>query len=148
MAATAWLFDNFPHAMWHGLHTDIQSTAVLKIMLLTAVPAQSAVNKAAVVGDEVASGGGYTTGGATIASKTATLSSHTTSFGWANVTWSASTITAKAAVIYDDTSTDDNLIACVNLNGGANVSSTAGDFTISWTAVSNVTFNTVVATAA
>ena len=147
MAATAWLFDNFPHALFHGLHTDIQSTAVLKCMLLTAVPAQSSTIKADIVADEHANSGNYTTGGATIASKTATLSSHTTSFGWANVTWSAATISAKAAVIYDDTSAADNLIMCINLNGGASVSSTSGDFTISWTAVSNVAFTSVVATA-
>lgn len=144
MAATAWLFDNTPHTGWVEGALNGLLTGTYKIALLTAVPAQSAANWAAISGTEV-SGTGYTAGGATLGTKTCTVSGHVTSSGWANVTWSSSTITAKAAVVYDSVSGE--LLMCVNLNAGADVSSVAGDFTISWTSVSNVAFTVTVATA-
>jgi len=144
MAATAWLFDNAPHTAWiEGTSTYLSST--YKCALLTAVPAQSAANWAAISSTEIAASGNYSSGGATLASKTATLAGHITSVGWANVVWTSSTLTAKAAVIYN--SGTGELYSCVNLNGGTDVSSTAGDYTISWTGVSNIGFTVTVATA-
>jgi hypothetical protein len=80
---------------------------------------------------EVANGGGYTTGG-----KTLTVSqiptdggSGTTAFiSFANVTWSAATITARGALIYN--STDDTAVAVLDF--GSDKTSTAGDFTINF----------------
>jgi hypothetical protein len=143
MAATAWLFDNTPHTHWIEGNSSFLS-ATHKCALLNAVPAQSAANWAAISSTEI-TGTNYVAGGATLASKTCTLSGHVTSTGWANVTWTSTTQTAKAAVIYD--SSTGELVMCVNLNAGADVSSTAGDFTISWTSVSNIAFTVTVATA-
>ncbi|XUX01209.1 MAG: hypothetical protein TUN42_04265 [Dehalogenimonas sp.] len=144
MAATAWLFDNAPHTAWIEGNSSFLS-GTYKCALLTSVPAQSAANWAAISATEHGATGNYSAGGATLASKTCTVTGHVTSTGWANVTWSSATITAKAAVIYN--SGTGELYMCVNLNGGADVSSTAGDFTISWTGVSNVAFTVTVATA-
>ena len=143
-AASAWLFDNTPHTNWIEGNCSFLS-GTYKCALLTAVPAQSAANWAAISGTEISASGNYSAGGATLASKTCTVSSHITSTGWANITWSSSSLTAKAAVIYN--SGTGELISCVNLNAGADVSSTSGDFTISWTSVSNVGFTVTVATA-
>jgi len=81
-------------------------------------------------GNEV-SGTGYTAGGAALTSVTLTGSSGTITFDAADVSWTSSTINdARAAVIYDDTLTNDPLIALVNF--GSDYSSANGTFTITW----------------
>lgn len=83
-------------------------------------------------GNEV-SGTGYTSGGATLTSTTFTGSSGSTTFDAADVSWSTSTITnAKGALIYADALAGNNAIVLVNL--GADYSTSAGQFLISWSA--------------
>ena len=78
---------------------------------------------------EVASGGGYTTGGKTLAA-TWTQSTGTITFDVDDQAWTASTITAKYAVIYAN-NTNDDLLCVVDLDtGGGSVSTTAGTLTI------------------
>lgn len=89
-----------------------------------------------VVANEV-SGTGYTAGGATLGSKTATYTSGTnvTAFDAADVSWTTSTITARYAVIYDDTpgtNATKPLIAYVDF--GSDQSSSAGTFSVVWNA--------------
>ena len=77
--------------------------------------------------NEVVSGGGYTTGGNTLVVTQVPTSSGTTAFiDFADTTWSAATITARGALIYN--STDDTAVAVLDF--GADKISTAGDFTI------------------
>jgi hypothetical protein len=79
--------------------------------------------------NEVASGGGYTTGGNTlVVSQIPTNGgSGTTAYiDFADTTWSAATITARGALIYN--STDDTAVAALDF--GSDKTSTAGDFTI------------------
>jgi hypothetical protein len=79
--------------------------------------------------NQVASGGGYTTGGNTlVVSQIPTDGgSGTTAFiDFADTTWSAATITARGALIYN--STDDTAVAVLDF--GSDKTSTAGDFTI------------------
>jgi len=79
------------------------------------------------------SGTGYTAGGAALTSVTLTGSSGTITFDAADVSWTTSTISsARAAVVYDDTLAGDKLIALVDF--GADYSSSAGTFTITWNA--------------
>jgi hypothetical protein len=76
---------------------------------------------------EVANGGGYTTGGNTLTVSQIPTSSGTTAFiDFADTTWSAATITARGALIYN--STDDTSVAVLDF--GSDKTSTAGDFTI------------------
>ncbi len=80
-------------------------------------------------------GTGYTAGGATLGTKTVTQSTTTHTFDAADTVWTTSTITARYAIIYDSTpgtAATNPLIAYVDF--GADVSSTAGDFTIAWNA--------------
>jgi len=78
---------------------------------------------------EVANGNGYTTGGETL-----TVSQIPTDGGsgtvafidFADVTWSAATITARGALIYN--STDDTAVAVLDF--GSDKTSTSGDFTV------------------
>lgn len=80
-------------------------------------------------------GTGYTAGGATLTSVTwaYTSGTNTWKFDAADTSWASSTITARYAIIYVDTagaSSTDPLIAYVDF--GADVSTTAGTFTITW----------------
>lgn len=52
-------------------------------------------------GDEVASGGGYTTGGATLVNVTPVLSGTTAYTNFGTITWSAVTLTASGILIYN-----------------------------------------------
>jgi hypothetical protein len=80
---------------------------------------------------EVANGGGYTTGGNTLTVSQVPTDggSGTTAFiSFANTTWTAATITARGALIYN--STDDTAVAVLDF--GSDKISTAGDFTINF----------------
>lgn len=86
---------------------------------------------------EVANGNGYTTGGATIGNTTVSYNSgtNTTTFDGDDVSWPASTITARYAVIYDSTpgsASTNPLIAYVDF--GSDQSSSSGTFSITWSA--------------
>lgn len=90
-----------------------------------------------VVANEVAATGGYTAGGITLANKAITYDSGTNviKLDADDVTWSASTITARYAVVYDDTPATNAtkpLIGYVDF--GSDQSSSSGNFTITWDA--------------
>lgn len=87
-----------------------------------------------VVANQV-TGTGYTTGGITLTSKTSTYdgTNNVIVLDAADVTWSSSTITARYAVIYNDsgaTNASKALIGYVDF--GSDQSSTNGNFTITW----------------
>lgn len=83
------------------------------------------------------SGTGYSAGGQTLGSKTVTYDSanNVIVLDAADVTWSSSTITARYAVVYDDsgaTAASKALIGYVDFS--SDQSSTNGNFTITWDA--------------
>jgi hypothetical protein len=86
--------------------------------------------------NEVANGNGYTTGGATLtkADSTYDAASNETRMDGTDVVWSASTITARYAVIYVSTGTAGTSRLLGYIDFGADVVSVAGDFTITWAA--------------
>ena len=86
--------------------------------------------------NEVANGNGYTTGGATMAPTDPTVdtASNETRCDAADVVWSASTITARYAIIYFSTGTAATSVLIAYVDFGADVVSAAGTFTITWDA--------------
>ena len=83
--------------------------------------------------DNEVSGTNYSAGGVALASVTLANASGTLKFDAADTTWSTATISsARAAVVYDDTLTNDPLICLVNF--GADYASSAGTFQITWNA--------------
>jgi hypothetical protein len=79
---------------------------------------------------EVASGGGYTTGGKTLTC-TWTQATGTITFDCDDQAWTSSTITARYAVIYDNTATNKNLICfCLLDSAPADVSTVSGTLTV------------------
>lgn len=82
------------------------------------------------------SGTGYSAGGATLGTKTLTYTgaSNTVTFDAADTSWSTSTITARYAVIYKSTGTASTSPLIWYIDFGADVSTTAGTFQITWDA--------------
>jgi hypothetical protein len=133
MAVTAKMYGQ---SLLKALNKEIDyDTDTIKVMLCTSayVPDQDThVYKDVSVTGEVV-GTGYTAGGATLASKTITYTAATNiiALDAADVTWAASTITARYAVIYDDSPASSKpLLAYVDF--GADQSSNNGNFTITW----------------
>ena len=90
-----------------------------------------------VVANEI-TGTGYTAGGATLAGVTAAASQYTAltnvwAFDANDTSWTTSTITARYAVVYDSTpGTNATRPLLFYVDFGADVSSTAGTFQITW----------------
>ena len=129
-------------AKWYGkaflslLNKEIDvNSDTLKVMLCTSsyTPDQDTHDYKSDVTNEVV-GTGYTAGGATLANVAVTYDagSNTIKFDADDTSWASSTITARYAVVYDDTATDDPLLLYVDF--GADVVSTAGTFLITWNA--------------
>ncbi len=138
MAVTAKMFNNAPLNAYKGLVTDLSAagTAVKCCLLTTGYGiTQASDSYADIVTDahEVAAAGGYSTGGVELTTKTLASASHVTKFDADDALWAASTITAAAAVVYDDepaANGDKKLLVLIDF--GASFASTAGDFQITW----------------
>jgi len=125
----------FLNALKNDLALDLDDTTAdrFKVMLVTSsyTPDFGTHDFKADVTNEVV-GTGYSAGGESLTSVTLTQSGGTLTFDADDVTWTSSTITARGAVIYDDSLTDDPLIAYIDF--GADKSSSAGDFVLSFNA--------------
>lgn len=79
-------------------------------------------------------GTGYTAGGATLATKTSTQDNVNDRgvMDAADVTWSASTITARGAIVYKSTGVATTSPVMFYIDFGADKSSSSSDFTIQW----------------
>jgi hypothetical protein len=111
-------------------------TDTIKVMLVTATysPNIDTHTKRSDITNEV-SGTGYTSGGAALANKTVTADNTNDRmvFDADDLVWSASTITARGAVLYKSrggAASADELIMYVDF--GSDISSTADNFTIQW----------------
>jgi hypothetical protein len=85
-----------------------------------------------VSGSECAATGGYTAGGSVLQNKTLgyTGATNVIKFDADDLTWATSTISATHAVIYDASIAGSALMGYVDFGG--TVSSTSGNFTITW----------------
>lgn len=110
----------------------------IRVMLVTSsyTPDQDTHSFLSSVTGE-ATGTGYTAGGQALTSKTSSYdgSTNTLTLDAADATWANSTITARYAVIYDNTGANaasKPLLAYLDF--GSDVASTAGNFVIEWDA--------------
>ena len=100
-----------------------------KIALYTSSANLDASTTAFTVTGEV-SGTGYTSGGSTLTNVTPTSTGTTAFTDFADITFSSATITARGAMIYNDTEAGDPAVAILDF--GVDKSSSDGDFTISF----------------
>jgi len=128
------LYGNF---LLKALNKEVDfDSDTIKVALLSSsyTPDQDAHDYFNDVSTYEVTGTGYTAGGATLASKTATYDSSTNVIvlDAADVTWSSSTITARYAVVYDSTGTASTSALIGYVDFGSDQSSTNGNFTITW----------------
>jgi hypothetical protein len=128
------LYGNF---LLKALNKEVDfDTDTIKVALLSSsyTPDQDVHDYLNDVSTYEVSGTGYTAGGNTLASKTATYDSanNVIVLDAADTTWASSTITARYAVIYDSTGTASTSALIGYVDFGSDQSSTNGNFTITW----------------
>ena len=127
MISTA-LVTSFKTQLLQGLHNFSNPGGdTFKIALYTSSATLGATTTAYSVTNEVATGGGYSAGGNTLTNITPTTSGTTAFTDFADTTWSASTITANGALIYNSNASNASTVV---LAFGSDKSSSSGDFTI------------------
>ena len=131
MAITQAVANSFKTEVLTGTHNFTATTGnSFKISLYTNSATLSKSTTAYTSSNEV-SGTGYTATGNTLTSVTPALSSDTAVCDFADTSWTSATITARGALIYNDTQSDK---AVVVLDFGGDKTSTAGIFTIQFPA--------------
>lgn len=129
------IFNNFKKNIMNG-NIDLD-TDTIKVALVTSsyTPNQDTHEFFSDVTNEV-SGTGYSAGGSALTTKTVT--EDTTNdrgvFDADDVSWTTSTITARAAVLYKSTGTSSTSPLICYIDFGSDKVSTAGTFTVSWDA--------------
>jgi hypothetical protein len=119
---------SFKQELLTATHDFTTSTGnTFKLALYTNSASFDASTTAYTATNEVA-GTGYSAGGGTLTNVTPTTSGTTALTDFADLTFSSATITARGALIYNDTAAGDPSV--VVLDFGADKTSTAGDFTI------------------
>ena len=114
MAITQAMCTQFKRDVMLGLH-DLDSDTI-KIALYTSSASLGAATTAYTTSGEVASGGGYTTGGETLANASVIENGTSGCFDSDDPEWTSATFTARGALIYNDTD-GDRAIAVLDFGG-------------------------------
>ena len=131
MAISQAMCTSFKQELLEAVHNFKNSGGdTFKIALYTSSASLGAGTTAYTTSNEV-SGTGYTAGGNTLTRVDPSSSGTTALTDFANSTWSSSTITARGALIYNETDSDK---AVAVLDFGADKVSSGGDFTVSFPA--------------
>jgi hypothetical protein len=131
MAIVTAICTSYKVDLMFGRHSFAASGGdTFKIALYTSAADLGAATTAYSTTNEV-TGTGYTAGGNTLTNVDPTSSGTTAYTDFADTTWSASTITARGCLIYNDSLTTPVVDASVQVHDfGSDQSSSAGDFTI------------------
>ena len=130
MAITQAMCTSFKQELMEAKHNFLASGGnTFKLALYTSSATLNATTTAYTATNE-ASGTGYTATGAALTNIDPTTSGTTAFTDFADLTFSTATITARGALIYNDTAAGDPSV--IVLDFGADKTSTAGDFTISF----------------
>lgn len=125
------LFNSFLADIANGIHT--LSSDTLKVALSNTAPSATNTILAEII--EITAGNGYTAGGATLGGVTSTQTSGVYKLESNSVAWSASggaISEFRYAVLYNDTTSTDRLIAYWDCGSAQNVQS-GNQFTITFT---------------
>ena len=120
---------SFKQELLRGVHNFTNGTGnSFKLALYTNSASFTAATTAYTSTNEVGNSGSYSAGGGTLTNVTPTSSGTTAFTDFADLTFTSATITARGALIYNDTAAGDP--AVVVLDFGSDKASTAGDFQI------------------
>jgi hypothetical protein len=131
MAITQAMCTSFKTQLLTATHNFATNGNAFKLALYTSSATMGATTTAYSTSQEVSNSGSYSAGGGTL-TKVAPTSSGTTAFtDFSDLTFTTATITARGALIYNDTNSDKAV--CV-LDFGSDKSSSSGSFTIQFPA--------------
>ena len=120
---------SFKKELMTGTHNFTTGTGnTFKLALYTNTAAFTAATTAYTATNEVGNSGTYAAGGGALTNVTPTSSGTTAFTDFADITFTSATITARGALIYNDTAAGDPTV--VVLDFGSDKSSTSGDFQI------------------
>jgi len=132
MAITTAMCTSFKQELMEAVHNFKNSGGnTFNAALYTSSASLGASTTAYTTSNEV-SGTGYTAKGNSLTRVDPSTSGTTALTDFADTTWSSSTITARGAMIFNDSASGDPSV--VILDFGADKTSTAGDFTIAFPA--------------
>lgn len=114
-----------------GVHNFTASSGnTFKIALYTNSASFNAATTAYTTSNEVGNSGSYSAGGGTLVSVTPVASGTTALCDFADISFTSATITARGALIYNDSVAGDPTVAVLDF--GSDKTSTTGTFTISF----------------
>lgn len=120
---------SFKTELLKGIHNfSLSGGDTFKIALYTNSASFDASTTAYTATNEVGDSGSYTAGGGTLTRVDPTSSGTTAFTDFADITFTSATITARGALIYNDTAAGDP--TCIVLDFGEDKTSTSGDFQV------------------
>lgn len=119
---------SFKQELMTATHNFTNGANTFKLALYDNNASFDAATTAYTASNEVSNSGTYTAGGGTLTNVTPTTSGTTALTDFADITFTSATITARGALIYNDTATGDPSV--IVLDFGSDKSSTSGDFQI------------------
>ena len=120
---------SFKKELLQGTHNFTASSGnTFKIALYTNSASFNAATTAYTSANEVSNSGSYSAGGGTLTNVTPTSSGTTGLTDFADLAFTSATITARGALIYNDSAAGDPTVAVLDF--GADKTSTTGTFTI------------------
>jgi len=120
---------SFKVELMQAVHNFTASTGnTFKLALYTNSASFTAATTAYTTSNEVTASGSYSAGGGTLTNVTPTSSSTTAFTDFADISFTTATITARGALIYNDSATGDPTV--VVLDFGADKTSTSGTFQV------------------
>ncbi len=123
------LCTSFKQEILQAVHNFTTSTGdTFKLALYNNSASFTAATTAYTATNEVANSGSYAAGGGALTNVTPTTSGTTAFTDFDDLTFTSATITARGALIYNDTAAGDPTVAVLDF--GADKTSTAGDFQI------------------
>lgn len=123
------LCTSFKQEILQAVHNFTTSTgSTFKLALYNNSASFTAATTAYTATNEVANSGSYAAGGGALTNVTPTTSGTTAFTDFDDLTFTSATITARGALIYNDTAAGDPTVAVLDF--GADKTSTAGDFQI------------------
>ncbi len=135
MAVTGKLYSNFPHLLLEDALAGSILSQTIKVALCTSsyTPNQNSHDYFDDITNEVVATG-YTAGGATLGTKTMTVSTTTATFDAADTTWTSSTIIARYAILYYASGTPATSLLIGYWDFDGDKSSDVGTFKLTWNA--------------
>jgi len=119
---------SFKKELLEGVHNFTTGGNAFKLALYDNSASFTAATTAYTTTNEVSDSGSYTAGGGALTKVNPTTSSTTAFTDFADLSFTTATITARGALIYNDTATGDPSV--VVLDFGSDKTSTSGTFTI------------------